>query len=141
VAKRGKQVSKALQPAPSEQRAPTADDRAPPAATGAEASVNNAGPAPAESETVVTAAVAGAPVPVCEFVSIAFPLPAGIPPLALEGSSIVVKAKPARGRWRAGRQFTREETVIPFGDLTEQQIAALAGDVELIVSLRVPKPA
>jgi hypothetical protein len=53
----------------------------------------------------------------------------------------VVKAKPAKGRWRIGRKFTREETVIPYLDLeAAQQIPALVGDPELVVSLRVPMP-
>ncbi|MFH0299816.1 HI1506-related protein [Bradyrhizobium sp. 31Argb] len=74
-----------------------------------------------------------------EFVSLSFPLPAGIPDEALNGASIVVKAKLERGRRRAGRGFTREQTVIPYPDLHADQIDALAGDPELSVSLRLPK--
>ena len=70
----------------------------------------------------------------------AFPLPAGIPPQALQGAFVIVKAKSARGRWRAGRQFSPEETSIPFADLSGLQIEALTGDAELIVSLRVSRP-
>lgn len=134
--------------------APTADDRTSPAAIGAEAPVNDAPPEPkpaAEAAETTAAAASGAsaagqakptlaPAAV-EFVTLAFPLPEGAPSLTLETTWVVVKAKAERGRWRAGRQFTREETVVPLGDLSEQQFAALTGDAELIVSLRLPKPA
>jgi len=40
---------------------------------------------------------------------------------------------PAKGRWRAGRHFTPEPTVIPLTDLTEDQVAALDADPELTV--------
>lgn len=41
---------------------------------------------------------------------------------------------PERGRWRIGRKFTREATEIPREDLDEDQLKALEGDPELIVS-------
>lgn len=74
-------------------------------------------------------------------ITVAFPLPANIPDVVLDASIVIVKAKPARGRWRAGRPFTREETAIPFRDLNQAQIEALTGDPELVVSLRVPSEA
>lgn len=73
-------------------------------------------------------------------VTLAFPLPADIPPFVLERAVVIVTAKPARGRWRAGRQFTREETLIPFTELRDVEIDMLTGDAELVVSLRVQKP-
>jgi hypothetical protein len=87
-----------------------------------------------------TAPGATAP-PAVEFVSFSFPLPPGLPDDALNAALVVIKAKPERGRWRIGRKFTREETVIPYLDLdAAQQLPALIGDPELVVSLRVPKP-
>jgi hypothetical protein len=75
-----------------------------------------------------------------EFITVSFPLPAGIPDVMLQAASIVVKAKSPRGRWRAGRQFTREETAIPYPDLSADQILALTGDTELVVTVRLPRP-
>lgn len=53
---------------------------------------------------------------------------------ALKGPSIVVKAKSAEGHWRAGRKFTIETTRIPLADLSEDHLAALRGDPELVVT-------
>jgi hypothetical protein len=75
-----------------------------------------------------------------DFLAQCFPLPPDITEDALKGASIVVSAKPERGRRRAGLAFTREKTAIALADLTQQQIEALAGDPELDVSLRVTKP-
>lgn len=75
-----------------------------------------------------------------QFVTLAFPLPVDMPEGALKEASIVVTAKAATGRRRAGVFFTREETSIPFADLSEEHLAALTGDAELVVSLRVQKP-
>jgi len=90
-----------------------------------------------QGQTVVTQS---APPHSGEFITLSFPLPADLPGEAFKNVSIVVKAKPAQGRWRAGRKFTREESVIPHVDLSAQQIEALTGDSELIVSVRVPRP-
>ena len=38
------------------------------------------------------------------------------------------------------RFFTRDETLIPYVDLDDDKIAALTGDPELIVSLRIAEP-
>ncbi|MBI1201487.1 MAG: hypothetical protein GC182_03140 [Rhodopseudomonas sp.] len=71
---------------------------------------------------------------------IAWPPPAGMPAAALEGALFAVKAKPERGRWRAGRKFSREETTISLAELDDDQRAAIAGDPELVVSLRLVEP-
>jgi hypothetical protein len=76
-----------------------------------------------------------------ELLTIGFPLPDNIPTHVLESASVVVKAKSPLGRWRTGRKFTPDETPIPFADLSQSEIDALTGDPELIVSLRVTKPA
>jgi len=75
-----------------------------------------------------------------DFLAPFFPLPPGITEAALKGASLVVSAKPARGRRRAGFAFTRDKTTIPLASLDREKIAALAGDAELDVSLRVQKP-
>lgn len=49
--------------------------------------------------------------------------------------SVVTVKGPERGRWRIGRQFTREATVIPLDDLKKGELEALKSDPELIVSL------
>lgn len=41
---------------------------------------------------------------------------------------------PKKGRWRAGRHFTLEPTVIPMSDLTEAQFDAIDSDPLLVVS-------
>lgn len=96
------------------------------------------GPGPVKPEGQSWVAASQAPPP--PFLTLAFPLPADIPPEALKAASIVVTSKAERGRRRAGFAFTRDETSIPFADLSEQQIEALTGDAELVVSLRVQKP-
>jgi Mu-like prophage FluMu N-terminal domain len=75
-----------------------------------------------------------------DFLAPFFPLPPGISEAVLKNASLVVSAKPARGRRRAGFAFTRDKTTIAIASLDRQQIAALAGDAELDVSLRVQKP-
>ncbi len=47
----------------------------------------------------------------------------------------VVVTGPEKGRWRAGRKFTREPSSIPFGDLTEGDLEKLQSDPELHVQL------
>jgi hypothetical protein len=73
-------------------------------------------------------------------VMLLLPLPDGVPAEVLKAASIVVVAKPARGRRRAGREFTRDETVIPYVDLSVGEINALVTDTELTVSVRLPEP-
>lgn len=53
---------------------------------------------------------------------------------AAEG--VVVVQGPERGRWRIGRKFTRDEIKIPRADLSDDDVAALVNDPELIVSIR-----
>ena len=50
-----------------------------------------------------------------------------------EGLTITVVG-PKKGRWRIGRQFTLEPTVIAVSDLTEDQIDALERDPLLIIN-------
>lgn len=73
-------------------------------------------------------------------VTLAFPMPSDVPRDALSHATIVVTSKALTGRRRAGRAFTREETLIPYAELNEEQIAALTGDPELVVSVRLIKP-
>lgn len=40
---------------------------------------------------------------------------------------------PARGRWRIGRHFTQEVTVLLVEELTEEEVAALKADPVLAV--------
>lgn len=40
---------------------------------------------------------------------------------------------PKKGRWRAGRHFTPEVTIIPLAELNETELAALKGDPYLVV--------
>jgi len=42
---------------------------------------------------------------------------------------------PAKGRWRAGRKFGPEPVDIPVAELTEDDLAKLEGDPELVVAL------
>ncbi|MDQ2084518.1 hypothetical protein RA307_30420 [Xanthobacteraceae bacterium Astr-EGSB] len=67
------------------------------------------------------------------------PLPADIPAALLEGAVYIVKAKPERGLRRAGRAFTREETRIPYGDLSAGQRAAIEGEPDLVVTIQVSR--
>ncbi len=90
--------------------------------------------------TVTLDAAASAVLAKPEFVTLSFPWPPEIPNDVLKTASIVVKAKPERGRWRGGRHFTREETVLPLADLGFQEVNALTADADLIVTIRVPKP-
>lgn len=70
-----------------------------------------------------------------------WPLPAGVPPEVLDGADLVVTAKAATGRRRAGRAFSRdEETVIALSDLSEDEIAAITGDGELTCAVRFYRP-
>lgn len=72
--------------------------------------------------------------------------PAGAPPAEApktkasdEGATkvVTVTTNAERGRWRIGRHFSREATVIPAADLTAAQLDALQGDPVLIVTIGV----
>ncbi|MDQ2084648.1 hypothetical protein RA307_31090 [Xanthobacteraceae bacterium Astr-EGSB] len=67
------------------------------------------------------------------------PLPADIPPGVLAGATYIVKAKPERGLRRAGRAFTREETQIPYADLTADERVAIEGEPGLVVTIRLSR--
>lgn len=47
----------------------------------------------------------------------------------------VVVTGPEKGRWRAGRKFTREPSSIPMGDLKEGELERLQADPELFVQV------
>lgn len=47
----------------------------------------------------------------------------------------VVVTGPEKGRWRAGRKFTREPSSIALGDLKEGELEALQADPELMVQI------
>lgn len=47
----------------------------------------------------------------------------------------VVVTGPEKGRWRAGRKFTREPSSIPLGDLKEGDLEKLQADPELFVQV------
>lgn len=53
-------------------------------------------------------------------------------------NTITVKAISERGRWRAGRQFTRAGVVINVADLTEGELAAIRNDPQLLVVGELP---
>lgn len=59
----------------------------------------------------------------------------GKPPVDGEPRSLVVAVTgPAGGRWRAGRKFTPEPTLVDVATLTEEEQEAIAKDPELHVS-------
>lgn len=62
-----------------------------------------------------------------------------LPPHLQQHASWIVKSKP-KSRRRAGYDFTREETLIPFAALSDEQRAAIEGDPLLVLSLRVTEP-
>ena len=47
----------------------------------------------------------------------------------------VVVTGPEKGRWRAGRKFTREPSSIPLGELKEGDLEKLQADPELFVKV------
>jgi hypothetical protein len=51
-----------------------------------------------------------------------------------EGYAVQVTG-PAKGRWRIGRKFGPEPVSIPVQELTEDDLAKLEGDPELVVAL------
>ncbi len=105
------------------------------------------GNGPGASETAPAIGGASRPearaaeMPAGEFVTLAWPLPADMPEAALKAASIVLKSKSPRGRRRAGFALTRDETVVAFVDLSEEQLGALTGDSEIVVAVRFPKQA
>jgi len=59
----------------------------------------------------------------------------GKPPVDGEPRGIVVAVTgPAGGRWRAGRKFTPEPTLVDVSTLTEAEQEAIANDPELRLS-------
>jgi hypothetical protein len=74
-------------------------------------------------------------------VDVLFPPPAGIPASVLECAQVVVKANTSKGRWRIGRHFTRDETLIPLAEVSDEQQRALVDDPKIEVKLRLFKPA
>lgn len=51
----------------------------------------------------------------------------------MANQQIIVKSRQERGRWRAGRHFTRQGETIDVADLKKGQLDAIKGDPELIV--------
>lgn len=51
----------------------------------------------------------------------------------MANEQINVKSRQERGRWRAGRHFTRQGEIIDVSDLKKGQLEAIKGDPELIV--------
>lgn len=90
------------------------------------------------------AAAVAAAAPIAETVDIGFPLPDDIAKALVERPelaahvSVVVKAKSEKGRRRAGRSFTRAETVLPFESVSPAELQSLLNDAELVVLACVP---
>jgi len=63
---------------------------------------------------------------------------AAVSPAEFKGPAIVVRTRQGREqpRYRASRTFTREEVVIALSDLSQDQLDAIRGDRELVVSDR-----
>lgn len=76
-----------------------------------------------------------------ETIDVLYPPPAGMPASVLDAAQLVVKATTSKGRWRIGRHFTREETLIPFASISDEQKQALLDDPRIDVKLRLFKPA
>lgn len=55
--------------------------------------------------------------------------------IELGGRTVMVQARAERGRWRIGRQFTRDPQPVNIDELTEDEVGRLLADPELIVSL------
>ncbi|WP_414499149.1 hypothetical protein [Stenotrophomonas maltophilia] len=51
----------------------------------------------------------------------------------MANQQIIVKSRQERGRWRAGRHFSRQGETIDVADLKKGQLDAIKGDPELIV--------
>lgn len=52
---------------------------------------------------------------------------------------LVVRTREAKGRWRAGRHFTREPVEINANELSVEEIAAIEGD-PMLISSREERP-
>ena len=99
--------------------APTADDGEAPAAT-----------APTAPEPAVAAPAApAAPEVTTDSKGQARTEPAEDP------GPVVTVIGPKKGRWRAGRHFTREAAKIPLSELAEAELEALKGDPRLTVTV------
>ncbi|MGD9767830.1 MAG: hypothetical protein AB7U62_09310 [Pseudolabrys sp.] len=100
--------------------------------------VTQAKPADTDAGNTATSATASSGASVERtFRDIAGPPPADLPDALRADAALVVTSKSERGRWRAGRGFSRSETTIPVSELTDEQTAALAADTELVVATRV----
>lgn len=53
---------------------------------------------------------------------------------------IAVSARSEKGRWRGGRFYTRVPTIIALNAISEDQLALMAGDAELIVEPQANEP-
>ena len=63
------------------------------------------------------------------------PAPDVVKPAAKAKAHVLRVTGPAKGRWRAGRKFGPEPVDIPVAELTEDDLAKLEGDPELVVAL------
>ncbi|WP_295081118.1 hypothetical protein [Tabrizicola sp.] len=63
------------------------------------------------------------------------PAPDVVKPAAKVKAHVLRVTGPAKGRWRAGRKFGPEPVDIPVAELTEDDLAKLEGDPELVVAL------
>lgn len=63
------------------------------------------------------------------------PAPDVVKPAAKANAYVLRVTGPAKGRWRAGRKFGPEPVEIPVAELTEDDLAKLEGDPELVVAL------
>ena len=55
------------------------------------------------------------------------------PPKSAKPVGGIIVTGPKRGRWRAGRHFTPEPSVIALADLTKEQLAMIEADPALTV--------
>lgn len=63
------------------------------------------------------------------------PAPDVVKPAAKAKTFVLRVTGPAKGRWRAGRKFGPEPVEIPVAELTDEDLAKLEGDPELVVGL------
>lgn len=108
------------------------------AGAGADAPATDASGAKRPEGAADADAAAPAAAPRESSVDLVPPLPP-LPDRIAAQASLVVKSKPERRR-RAGRTFTRQETVIPLAALSPEARAAIEGDSELAVTVRVAAP-
>ena len=80
------------------------------------------------------------PVAAPEFLTLGFPLPAEIAARDMDDAIVVVRSKAERGRRRAGISFSREATELRWADIADR-IDQLSTDPELVVAVKIPKPA